>query len=275
MADFSPVAAFGVARYAVEDLTMIARKSDTVFMDLSDSRVPKEFQTLKPAVSRDAFFRRVNFQHWLMCGHPDRNPELCNTTTNAQGKLVPGMYGGDQANILRVGAMENFELSDCQMQGGQVHLRNLSNARETGNLFGNEMGYCWAEMGGGAHQVISENNEIRASSSWGYGNIGMQQVYSAHNRSYNFVRGEREAMTLDISALPTPVIQKNIAWFGLPTQVDGETLTLTGIKAQPNEFVGLTAVISRRPGRGTVSRHQDQHAHRVHRGAAVGCPTDH
>jgi hypothetical protein len=212
--------------------------------------VPNQFKPLKPTVSRDVFFRRVNFQHWLLCGHPDRNTELWNATTNEGGKKISSKFDGDGANILRVGGAENVELSDCQLQGGQVHLRNIRNARETGNLFGNEMGYCWAELGGGAHQMVCEGNEIRASSSWGYGNIGMQQVYSAHNRSYNFVRGEREAMTLDISALPTPDLGNNIAWFGLPTKVEGQQLTLTGIKAQPDEFVGLTVMILDGPGAG-------------------------
>jgi hypothetical protein len=78
----------------------------------------------------------------------------------------------------------------------------------------------------------------------------MKYVYSAHNRSYNFVRGEREAMTLDISALPTAVAQSNIAWFGLPTRVADRTLTLTGIKAAPGEFVGLAVMILDGPGAG-------------------------
>jgi hypothetical protein len=249
-ADFSPAAVYGTARYAIEDLTLIARKSDTLFMDLSDSRVLNQFKQLKPAVSRDVFFRRVNFQHWLGCHHPYRNPELWNTSIDEKGKPVRSKHDGDGADVLRVGEMENFELSDCQLQGAQVHLRNLSNARETNNLFANSMGYCWAELGGGARQMVCEGNEIRASSSWGYGNIGMQQVYSAHNRSYNFVRGEREAMTLDISALPTPVIRKNIAWFGLPTKVEGQKLTLTGIKAQQDEFAGLAVMILDGPGAG-------------------------
>lgn len=242
-ADFSPCAAYGVSRYAVEDLTMIVRKADTLFTDLSDRNVPNELKALKPAVSRDVFFRRVNFQHWLMCSHPDRVTELWNATTNAQGKLVASQFDGDHATLVRIGAMENFEFSDCVGQGGQTHFKNLRNARATGNYFANGMGYCYVELGGGAHQMICESNEIHGSSSWGYGAIAMNQVYSAHNRSYNFVRGEREAMTLDISALPTPVTQSNIAWFGLPTKVDGQKLTLTGIKAQPGEFVGLAVMI--------------------------------
>ena len=249
-ADFSPCAAYGVARYAVEDLTMIVRKVDTLFTDLSDRNVPNELKALKPAVSRDVFFRRVNFQHWLMCSHPDRDVELWNVTTNAQGKTVPSQFDGDHATLVRVGAMDNFEFSDCQVQGGQTHFKNLRNARETGNYFASGMGYSYVEMGGGAHQMICESNEIHGSSSWGYGAIAMKQVYSAHNRSYNFVRGEREAMTLDISALPTPVTQSNIAWFGLPTRIASQTLTLTGIKAQPGEFVGLAVMVLDGPGAG-------------------------
>jgi hypothetical protein len=249
-AEFSPCAAYGVSRYAVEDLTMIVRKVDTLFTDLSDKSIPNELKPLKSAVSRDVFFRRVSFQHWLMCSHPDRVTELWNVTSNAQGKTIPSQFDGDHATLVRIGAMDNFEFSDCLVQGGQTHFKNLRNARETGNYFANGMGYCYVELAGGAHQMICESNEIRGSSSWGYGAIAMQQVYSAHNRSYNFVRGEREAMTLDISALPTPVTQSNIAWFGLPTKVDGQKLTLMGIKAQPGEFVGLAAMILDGPGAG-------------------------
>ena len=251
-ADFTPGALYGISRYAVEDLTLIVRKVDTLFSDLgSPAGLPPELKALRPAVSRDVFFRRVNFQHWLMCSHPDREPALWNVVTNAAGKIVQSSkFDGDGAHILRINGVENFEMSDCQAQGGQVHLRNLRNARETGNQFGNEMGYCWVELGGGAHYSVCAGNEIRASSSWGYGSIGMQYVYSAHNRSYNFVRGEREAMTLDISALPTAIAQSNIAWFGLPAGVSGQNLTLNGIKAKPDEFVGLAIMILDGPGAG-------------------------
>lgn len=248
--DFSPCAAYGVARYAVEDLTMIARKVDTLFTDLSDRNVPRELKPLKPAMSRDVFFRRVNFQHWLMCGHPDHDVELWNVSTNAAGKIIPSQFDGDHATLVRIGAMDNFEFSDCQAQGGQTHFKNLRNARETGNYFASGMGYCYVELGGGAHQMICESNEIHGSSSWGYGAIAMKQVYSAHNRSYNFVRGEREAMTLDVSALPTPVTESNIAWFGFPVKVDGQKFTLAGIKAQPGEFVELAVMILDGPGAG-------------------------
>jgi hypothetical protein len=112
------------------------------------------------------------------------------------------------------------------------------------------MGYCWAEMGGGAHYVVSEGNELRASTSWGYGNTAIKYVYSAHNKSYNFVRGEREAMTLDISALPTARPGQNIAWFGKAAKVNGLSFTIDGIKAAPDEFVGLDIMILDGPGKG-------------------------
>ena len=176
---------------------------DTLVSDLNVSpNFPKELQSYKTAGERDIFFRRVNFQHWLMASHPDRDTALWNVTTNANGRAQASKFNGDGATTLALNGATNFELGDCQSQGGQLHLRNLVNARETGNYIGNEMGYCWAEMGGGAHYVVSENNDLHASTSWGYGKIAMRYVYSAHNRSYNFVRGEREAMTLDISATP-------------------------------------------------------------------------
>ncbi|HEX8912364.1 MAG TPA: hypothetical protein VF796_08380, partial [Humisphaera sp.] len=72
-------------------------------------------------------------------------------------------------------------------------------------------------LGGGAVDVVCEGNDIRASSSWGWGWTGMQRVYSAHNTSHNFVRGEREAMTLDISSLPTA--RPPAQYWGAPAEV--------------------------------------------------------
>ncbi len=140
-ADFSPGAMYGISRWAVEDLTIIVRKVDTLFTGLSaNTDLPPELKSLRPKESRDVFFRRVNFQHWLMCSHPDRELALWNVVTNAAGRIVkPSKFDGDGAHILRVNGVENFELSDCLAQGGQIHLRNLVKARETGNLFGNEL----------------------------------------------------------------------------------------------------------------------------------------
>jgi hypothetical protein len=245
--DFTPAAIFAQAPFAVEDLTIIARKVNTLIEETGMGHgVPAEFRRdpfQTPA--SDVFIRRVNLHHWLLASHPDRNLALWNTPAKGNSK-----YGGDGANTFELNGVTNFEMSDVQSEGGQLHIRNIHNARETGNHFGNEMGYCWAEMGGGAHYVVSENNDLRASTSWGYGNTAMKYVYSAHNKSYNFVRGEREAMTLDISALPTARPGGNIAWFGKPAKVNGQVFTIDGIKAQPNEFADLALMILDGPGRG-------------------------
>ena len=252
LTDFSPGAVYGASQFVIEDMSLIARKVDTLVSDLNASpNYPKELQSYKTSGEHDIFFRRVNFQHWLMCSHPDRNVTLWNVTTNVNGRVQASKFNGDGAVTLAVNGVTNFELSDCQSQGGQLHLRNLVNTRETENYIGNEMGYCWAEMGGGAHYLISESNELHASTSWGYGRIAMRYVYSAHNRSYNFVRGEREAMTLDISATPaTGFDGKNIAWFGPPAEVGETTITIRSIKAAPDEFKDMAVMILDGPGVG-------------------------
>jgi hypothetical protein len=245
--EFTQAAVFGQAPYAVEDLSLIARKVNILLEDTTFGQgVPAE---LRPAPganpAHDVFIRRVNLQHWLLAGHPDRNPVLWNTPAKGASKA-----NGDGATTFALNGVTNFEMSDVESQGGQIRIRNISNARETGNQVGNSMGYCWAEMGGGAHYVVSENNELRASTSWGYGNTALKYVYSAHNKSYNFVRGEREAMTLDISALPTARPGGNIAWFGKAVKVNGVSFTIDGIKAKPDEFAGLDIMILDGPGKG-------------------------
>ncbi len=249
LTDFLPAAVYGEGCYGVENLTFIARKVDTLFLDLSAARnLPPAFESgIAPGTaSHDVFFRHVAFQDWLMAGHPNRNAALWNSK-----------YTSDGPYNFRCNAISNFEVSDCCFQGGSQSFGNIKNSRILNNFFGNEMGYCWTCLGGGAHYVVAEGNEIRASSLWGYGAIGMQYIYSAHNRSYNFVRGEREAMTLDVSALPaTPpggkVQNGNVAWFGSPSAASGLHLTLKAIKAADNEFAGMAVMILDGPGAGQL-----------------------
>lgn len=237
--EFTQAAIFAQAPYAVEDLTIIARKVNYLLEDVSFGQgVPAELRAGHgEGEEHDVFIRRVNLQHWIVAGR-------------GNGTNLGNKYGIDGVNTFGIDGVTNFEMSDTQSQGGGLHIRGIRNARETGNRFGNEMGYCWVEMGGGAHYVVSENNEIRASSSWGYGHIAIKYVYSAHNRTYNFVRGEREAMTLDISALPTAKPGPNIAWFGKAAKVEGRRLEINGIKAKPNEFAGLQVMVLDGPGKG-------------------------
>jgi hypothetical protein len=237
--EFTQAAIFGEAPYAVEDLSIIARKVNVLFEDATFGQgVPAPLRIgHAEGEARDVFLRRLNLQHWIVAGR-------------GNGANLGNKYGIDGVTVFAINGVTNFEMSDVQSQGGALHIRNIRNARETGNQFGNEMGYCWAEMGGGAHYVVSQYNDIRASSSWGYGHIAMKYVYSAHNKTYNFVRGEREAMTLDISALPTAKPGQNIAWFGKAAKVDRQRFTIEGIKAQPDEFAGLHIMVLDGPGKG-------------------------
>ena len=208
LTDFLPTVVYAAPPCAVENLTFLARKVNCTFTVIGDGRgLPPELRPkVKPwGATHDFFLRHVAFHHWLLAGHPERNAELW-----------AKKYGGDIWNLQCRGAT-NLEVSDCLFQGGNQFFMNTRNSRLTNNSFSNEMGYCWTCLGGGAHYAVAEGNDLRASSSWGYGHSGMKYIYSAHNVSRNFVRGEREAMTLDISALPTarPVS----AYWGTPIEV--------------------------------------------------------
>ena len=210
LADFSPAAVYSGGRYGIENLTLIARKVDTILLNLNTGTggVPPELQPrMQPwGAMQDVFLRHVNFEHWLLAGHPDRQKALWDTK-----------YTGDGAYNFRISGVRNFQVSGCLFQGGSQMFMNLRNSRVTDNSFSNTMGYCWTVLGGGTHYEVCTGNNITASSSWGYAGSGIRYVYSAHNVSHNFVRGEREAMTLDISALPTarPVSQ----FWGTPVEV--------------------------------------------------------
>lgn len=244
--DFVPACIYGDTSYGIENLSLIARKADTILMDLSspDKIAPELKPFVNPDGSRDVFLRRVAFHHWMHCSHPDRNTLLWSKR-----------YTDDFSPFnFRNAATRNLEVSDCLFQGANQAFYNIRNARILRNSFSNGMGFCWTCLGGGAWFTVAEENDLRCSSSWGYGKIGMNSVLSSRNICHNFVHGEREAMTLDISATPAiPYVQtaegirftgkQNIAWFGSPKGVTSNSLTLGEIKAAPGEFVGKTVMI--------------------------------
>ena len=223
LADFTPAAIYTASQFALEDLTLIARKVDHTILDLSYEHthrhtVPGEFlSALKPwSQYRDVFIRRVHFQHWLNVGHPERltDPKLGNK-----------IWSGNAPHNFLNGACVNFEVSDCIFQGGNNTFNGPQNGRVTGNFFSNEMNYSWTCLGGGARCLVVSHNEIHGSSSFGFGSMSLHHIYSAHNKSYNFVRGEREAMTLDVSSMPT---KRAVAeYWGTPVAVTNDTGNVT------------------------------------------------
>lgn len=238
--DFTKAAIYAASRYAIEDLTLVARKVDTVLCDLSMElnyarSVPAELiARLHPwGGSRDKFLRRVRIQHWLLVGHPERSAALAKK------------YNEADVYTFRANDLRNLEVSDCEFQGGKQQFANVSNGRIVRSGFSNQLGPSWTCLGGGAHDLICEGNDLRCSSSFGWGWIGMQRVYSAHNKSWNFERGEREAMTSDISALPTarPVSQH----WGTCVEVgnrDGRPfLRFADVSWTPGCFAGGAAIL--------------------------------
>ena len=238
--DFAKAAIYAGARYAMEDLTVVARKVDVTFFDLSvelnyPRSVPPELVAkLRPwGESRDKFLRRVRFQHWLLAGHPERSTALAKK------------YAEADVHNFRANELRNFEVSDCEFQGAKQQFVNVVNGRVVRNGFSNQLGPCWSCLGGGAHDLVCESNELRCSSSFGWGWIGLQRVYSAHNRNWNFERGEREAMTCDISALSTarPVSQH---WGPCAEAgaLDGKPfLRFAGVNWTPGCFTGGAAYV--------------------------------
>jgi hypothetical protein len=252
-AEFVPACVYGDTSFGLENLSLIARKANTILTDLSSPNniAPEMKPFVNPEGSHDIFLRLVSFHHWMQCSHPDRN------------QLLWSKRYTDNSNPynFRDGAIRNFEVSDCLFQGGNQSFYNIRNARILRNSFSNGMGYCWTCLGGGAWFTVAEENDLRCSSSWGYGKIGMNRILSSRNICHNFVHGEREAMTLDISATPAiPYVvtpegihftgNQNIAWYGSAKVVTSNSLTLEGIKAVPGEFVGKTVMILDGPGAG-------------------------
>ncbi len=236
--EFSVAAIYTAACSAIEDLTVIVRKVNYAILDLSYENnyartIPAELAPrMKPwGGYRDLFLRRIHVQHWLLAGHPERATALSKK------------YGDGANNFIMCGC-KNFEVSDSIFQGGNQQFISVENARIVRNSFSNTMGYAWTCLGGGAKYEICTDNELRCSSSWGWGWSGIQYVYSARNRSYNFVRGEREAMTADVSAMPTarPVWQH----WGTPSEVDNgakPSLRFKGVKWTPGCFRDGQAII--------------------------------
>ena len=252
-ADFVPACVYGDTSFGIENLSLIARKANTILTDLgSPNNIAPDLKPfVNPEGSHDVFLRHVSFHHWMHCSHPDRNTTL----------WAKRYTDNSNPYNFRNGAIRNLEVSDCLFQGANQSFFNIRNARILRNAFSNGMGYCWTCLGGGAWFTVAEENDLNCSSSWGYGKIGMNRILSSRNVSHNFVHGEREAMTLDISATPAiPYVvtpegihftgNQNIAWYGSPKSVQGNSLTLEGIKAAPGDFVGKTVMILDGPGAG-------------------------
>ncbi len=206
-------------RCGLEDLTVTGRRVETLILDVqaefNNARLvpPEAHPRIRPwGHGGDIFLRRLLIQHQHLASRPEsQKPVMENPALNKK------YWEGVRNAYLHDG--RNCEVSDCSFEGGDQLFTNLVNGRIVRNSFANHMGYSWTNLGGGAIDVVCEGNDIKGSSSWGWGWTGMQRVYSAHNVTHNFVRGEREAMTLDISALPTarPASQ----YWGTPVEVGG------------------------------------------------------
>lgn len=257
ISDFRRAAIYTSGQFGLEQLTIIARSVDTTLSDLSGENLHSNpdgkelLRYVKPWTQyRDVFVRRVRFQNWLDAGRPAITEDLA---------LDRKFYLTDQSFNFRTAACRNFEVSDCIFQGGSNQFMGLMNARVTNNSFSNEMNYCWTVLGGGARRLVCTDNDIRASSSYGFGSIGLQYVYSARNVSRNFVRGEREAMTLDVSSMPS--MRSMADYWGTPIAVsndsDNVTLRFAPPSAPANDNGFMTGFVPGSFRGGTATLHSD------------------
>ena len=115
LADFTPAAVYGEGTYGVENLTFIARKVNTTFIDVSYGRdIPPELKSrMAPdSGSNNVFFRHVAFQHWLMASHPNRNAAIWSTK-----------YTGEGSYNFRCGGITRFRGERLYLPGGKPDIR--------------------------------------------------------------------------------------------------------------------------------------------------------
>ncbi len=213
--DTIKAAVFAAGSWGMENLSLMIRNADICVRDLSyDSllgrlyRFPAPLKELESRMvpwgqERDVFLRRVRIQHLYLCGRPG----------------VEFFKRFNEQNLLTfaIGGVKNCEVSDCIFNGTQRFL-NLDNGRLTGNSFSNQMGGAsWTDLAG--RYFTFQNNDIVGASSWRWHGIPLEYLYSAHNKSANFERGERECMTFDINGLPGPLKE---SYWGPAVEVGNE-----------------------------------------------------
>src|SRR5206468_9264270 len=137
---------------------------------------------------------------------------------------------------------------------GSQRFLDLQNARFVENHFSNQMGVSWTDLGG--QYVIFEGNRVIGASSWHAATLPVRYIYCAHNFSVNIERGEREALTFDL----TPSGPKGLlgrrgrspveAWQGKVASAAATTVRLQGADFQSEAYQGLDVHIVSGTGAG-------------------------
>ncbi|HEX8916304.1 MAG TPA: glycosyl hydrolase family 28-related protein, partial [Humisphaera sp.] len=148
--DFLKAAVYVGPECGLEDLTLVARRVETILLDVQyelnvAKTVPPELTARVRPWGRggDLFLRRLLVQHLLLAGRPEQQkPVMENPALNKR------YWEGLRNALVQDG--RNTEVSDCSFEGGDQLFTNLVNGRIVRNAFANHMGYSWTNLGGGA-----------------------------------------------------------------------------------------------------------------------------
>src|SRR5439155_12267810 len=253
ISDFIPAVLYGAGEYGLENLSLTVRNARTVLHDLSfDSlhhalynRPPAPIPEMEPFVrpvgeTRDIFLRHVRIHYLPNAGRPSHHS--AENDPQWQFNRWGIINSSDRDLTTAMGGVRNIEVSDCEFVGMQRFL-DLQNARFVGNHFSNQMGVSWTDLGG--QYVVFEGNRILGASSWRAITLPLRYLYCAHNFSVNIERGEREALTFDLThagakgLLGRPGRSPVEAWQGRVASATATAVQLLEADLPPEAYQGF------------------------------------
>ncbi len=257
--DFIPAALTGGGEYAIEQLSLMVRNAkivlrDDSFIELARAPAPSISPGFDTQLGQDIFIRQVAI-HYL----PYAGRASLDASTDPQWAFNRWGVAFDASLELTIalGGIRTIEISDCDFIGTQRFL-DLKNGRITRNHFRNPMNLSWTDFGG--QHLVFERNTIDGASSWRMARLPLRHIYGARNVSSNIVRGEREAMTLDLGKSPYLKHKSGRRIEPFSDRVSsssGRTLTLASSRMLSSAYRGFDALIVSGRGAGQYRSIED------------------
>jgi len=251
VADFIPAVLYGAGEYGLENLSLMVRNARIVLRDLSfdsllhalynaPAPIPEMGQFMRPmGETRDIFLRHVRIHYLPNAGRPSHSPE---SDPQWQFNRWGIINSANDALTVAMGGVRNLEVSDCEFVGSQRFL-DFHNARLVESHFSNQMGVSWTDLGG--QYVVFAGNRLIGASSWRAITLPLRYLYCAHNFSVNIERGEREALTFDLThagakgLLGRPGRSPVEAWQGKVASATATAVQLLEADLPPEAYQGF------------------------------------